>query len=176
LNDQQKKDHFQKTIWPHLNAAYNLARWLARRESDAEDIVQESFARAFRSMNQQRGENPKAWFLTIVRHTAYTWLRQHRSHEWTDEASLEHAVDPGHTPEALALQKADHALLATYLETLPLEFREVLVLRELEELSYKEICEVTALPMGTVMSRLSRARDRLEEALREHRRNSIHDV
>jgi RNA polymerase sigma-70 factor (ECF subfamily) len=167
MADTDKAKRFEKTVWPHLAAAYNLARWLTRRDSDAEDVVQEATLRAFRFFNDYRGGDSRAWFLAIVRNAGYSWLRQNRSHEAAsdidDESNAWEDNSPG--PEARALENADREFLRHALEELPPEFREVLVLRELEGLSYKEICEVAGLPMGTVMSRLARARDRLLHAL-----------
>ena len=152
---------------PHLDAAYNLARWLTRNDHDAEDIVQESYLRAFRFFSGFRGGDSRAWLLKIVRNTCYTWFRQNRPQELATEFNEEIHTPETETPdpEALLLQGADAQLLRRALEELPAEFREALVLRELEGLSYKEIAEVAGISIGTVMSRLSRARRRLEVAL-----------
>ena len=152
---------------PHLDAAYNLARWLTRNDTDAEDVVQEASLRAFKAFAGFRGGDGRVWLLTIVRHTCYTWLRQHRAHELTTEFNEEtHSVEHD-TPETLLLARADTQLLRQALEALPVEFREVVILRELEGLSYKEIAGIADIPVGTVMSRLARARKRLELYLRE---------
>ena len=158
---------FEKAIWPHLGAAYNLARWLTHRDSDAEDVVQEAMLRAFKFFDGYRGCDARAWLLTIVRNTAYTWLRQNRSPEFAAEMDIEAVVleDPSPGPDIQALERANREQVRQALAELPLEFREVLVLRELEGLSYKEICEVAGVPMGTVMSRLARARDHLQRML-----------
>ena len=148
---------------PHLDAAYNLARWLAGNDQDAEDIVQEACVRAFRFGSGFRGGNSRSWLLAIVRNMSYTWLKKNRpkaivSVEDEDIAEIE---DPG--PPAFA--QADAAVLRAALEELPVEFREALVLRHLEGLSYKEIAEVADVPVGTVMSRLARARQQLQSYL-----------
>ena len=152
---------------PHAAAAFNLARWLTRRDQDAEDVVQEAFIRALRHFDGFRGEEPRAWLLAIVRNTCWSWLRKNRTHELSEqvEGELDVVADAGAGPEQQALQSASQALLRQAIEELPLEFREIVVLRDLEELSYKEISEVAGLPMGTVMSRLSRGRDRLQKAV-----------
>lgn len=151
---------------PHLSAAYNLARWLTRNDHDAEDVVQEAYLRAFRFFGGYRGGESRAWLLSIVRHTCYTWLQRNRTHELTEFDEETHALEADTpTPEAALLQRADQQLLRRALEELPVEFREVLILRELEGLSYKEVAEVAGVPIGTVMSRLARARLRLQQAL-----------
>jgi RNA polymerase sigma-70 factor (ECF subfamily) len=159
---------------PHLRAAYNLARWLCRNDQDAEDIVQEAFLRAFRFFETFHGEDARAWLLAIVRNTTYTWLRQNRGHElhisFDDDAAHEGASvtllnPPDSNPESILARDENKGLLNRALEALPVEFREVLVLRELEDLSYKEISRIAEIPMGTVMSRLARARKSLGECL-----------
>jgi len=165
---------FEATVLPHLDAAYNLARWLTRSHDDAEDVVQEAYLRAFRYYAGFVGDDARSWLLTIVRNTCYTWLRNNRDrHEVPlldddqyDEnlgaaASLGGGADD---PESLMIQSTDGALLNRLIGELPLPFREALVLRELEDLSYKEIAEVTSVPIGTVMSRLARARRLLQRA------------
>lgn len=155
---------FEEAMLPHLAAAYNLARWLTRNSHDAEDLVQESFLRAFKSFESFRGGDGRAWLLRIVRNACYTWLQGNRVQELTtvyDEA-LHTIEDASRDPETLLLESADHQRLKETLEELPLEFREVIVLRELEGMSYKEIAALVGIPVGTVMSRLARARERLE--------------
>ncbi len=164
---QEKTALFEQTILPHLDAAYNLARWLTRGEQDAEDVVQEAFLRAFRFYDGFHGGDSRAWLLMIVRNTCYTWLRQNRMLEvptsFDDEA---HSVEMENgNPEAWLERSADIQLLELALAELPVEFREVIVLRELEGLSYKEIAYVTKLPIGTVMSRLARGRKLLQHNL-----------
>ncbi len=158
---------FEEAMLPHLAAAYNLARWLTRNSNDAEDLVQEAFLRAFKSFEGFRGGDGRAWLLTIVRNTCYSWLQANRAQELTtayDEA-IHTVEDDSRNPEILLLESADNQLLKETLEELPLEFREVIILRELEGMSYKEIAGLVGIPVGTVMSRLARARERLERRL-----------
>ncbi len=158
---------------PHLDAAYNLARWLLRDDQGARDVVQEASLRAFRFFDGLRGDDARPWLLGIVRNACYTWLRDSRRApelvEFDDErdSDLEAtgAVRSAGDPERLLLQKIESARIDAAIEKLPAAFREVLILRELEELSYEEIARVAALPLGTVMSRLSRARAMLRSAL-----------
>jgi RNA polymerase sigma-70 factor (ECF subfamily) len=159
--------NFEELILPHLDAAYNLARWLTRNTQDAEDLVQEAYLRAFRFFGGFRGGNARTWLLRIVRNTCYTWLHQNRAQQVTDpfDEQAHTDVTESQNPETLLLQKADGQLLNRALEELPTAFREVLVLLEIEGLSYKEIAEVLGIPIGTVMSRLARARHRLRESL-----------
>jgi RNA polymerase sigma-70 factor, ECF subfamily len=150
---------------PHLDAAYNLARWLTRNEVDAEDLAQEATLRAFKSFAGFRGGDARAWLLTIVRHTCYTWLRKNRAHELTTEFNEETHGGASANPETILLAQADTQLVRQALEALPVEFREVIILREVEGLSYKEIARILSVPVGTVMSRLARARRRLQVCL-----------
>ena len=148
---------------PHLDAAFNYARWLTRNEADAEDVVQDAYVRALRFFSSLRGENARAWLLTIVRHTWYgRFSPRDSAHEMRvfDEMSDERPAE-SLDPEALLLQRQTVDEVRAALERLPVEFREVVVLRELEGLSYKEIAAVTGFPIGTVMSRLARGRQRL---------------
>jgi RNA polymerase sigma-70 factor (ECF subfamily) len=165
--DQQKREQFEASVLPHLGAAYNLARWLTRNDQDAEDVVQESYLRAYKFFSGFRGGDGRAWLLTIVRNTCYTWFRQNRPRELI--ASLDDAASQiesdAPNPEAELIKRADRKLIVKALEELPLEFREVLVLREMEDMSYKEIADITETPLGTVMSRLARARKRLQQSL-----------
>ncbi len=151
---------------PHLDAAYNLARWLTQNDRDAEDVVQEACLRALQFFDGFRGEEGRGWLLSIVRNTCYTWLRKNRApaQELFDE-ELHSGADDSKSPETAALQSADRRMLQAAVDELPLEFREVLVLRELEGLSYAEIAAVAGIPAGTVMSRLARARRRLGQLL-----------
>jgi RNA polymerase sigma-70 factor (ECF subfamily) len=164
-----KRERFEQTVLPHLDAAYNLARWLTRNDQDAQDVTQEACLRAFRFFDGYQGGNMRAWFLTIVRNTCYTWLHQNRAPGGSDEVFDEeiHSTDEsgGASPEIQALAGADKETLRRALEELPEVFREVLVLRELEGMSYKEIADVSSVSLGTVMSRLARARTRLRQAL-----------
>ena len=167
LGEKETLARFEQTIFPHMDAAYNLARWLTRNEHDAEDMVQEAYLRAFKFFNDFRGVDGRAWLLTIVRNTCYTWLHQNRAHEMTTTFDEEiHCVDSDTSnPATLALQSADHQILRQALDELPVEFREVVVLRDLEGFSYKEIAGIANIPTGTVMSRLARARERLKKIL-----------
>jgi RNA polymerase sigma-70 factor, ECF subfamily len=160
--------NFEEAVLPHLDAAYNLARWLTRNEDDAQDVVQEAYLRALRFFSGFYGSNARAWLLTIVRNTCYTWLRRNRSAELScdfDEAVHDRESDEP-DPETLQVLKVEKQMVNEAIENLPIEFREVMILRELEELSYKEIASVTGVPIGTVMSRLARARKRLSVSLR----------
>ncbi len=158
----------------HLDAAYNLARWLARDERDAEDVVQEACLRAFRFYASFHGGNARAWLLAIVRNTYYTWLEKNRAQalnvEFTDDTVAAVDYDMATTADSVEklLQEDDtRQLVRRALERIPAEFREVIVLRELEDLSYREIAEIADIPLGTVMSRLSRARKLMLQALKE---------
>lgn len=162
------RERFEQAVLPHLDAAYSLARWLTRNEQDAQDVTQESFLRAFRFFDGYQGGNMRAWLLTIVRNTCYTWLHQNRPSQ--SGVEFDEEIHSGESPsdadpEIQALASADKETLRRAIEELPEMFREVLVLRELEGMSYKEIADVTSVSLGTVMSRLARARTRLRQAL-----------
>jgi len=157
---------FEQTVLPHLDAAYNLARWLTRNDQDAEDAVQEAYLRAFRFFEGFRGGDGRAWLLMVVRNTCLTWMRERGRKETIEFDEQMHGggtAEP--TPETVLLQKAALGSVKDCLEALPLEYREAFVLRELEDMSYKEISEVAGVPIGTVMSRLARARKRLQSCL-----------
>jgi RNA polymerase sigma factor (sigma-70 family) len=158
---------FEQTILPHLDAAYNLARWIMGNDQDAEDMVQEAYLRAYQYFVGFQGGNSRAWLLTIVRNTCYTWLRQNRDHKFTVELvdELPDSESPWINPETFLLLRSNTRLIRTALEKLPAEFRELIFLRELEGLSYKEIAGVAGVPIGTVMSRLARARQQLKRCL-----------
>jgi RNA polymerase sigma-70 factor, ECF subfamily len=171
---------FNEIFLPHLPEAYRLARWLAGNASDAEDIVQEAAIRAFRGIKSFGAVNARAWSMTIVRNTAYTWLSKNRSKKVAylndlnpaEQQELEYEGLHGakvETPEEVALFKADAVELQKALEQLPAQFREVIVLREIHEMNYRDIAEVTNVPIGTVMSRLSRGRQLLIELLGDQR-------
>ena len=150
----------------HLDSAYNLARWLVRNADDAEDVVQEAYLRAFQYSDGFRGGDARAWLFTIVRNTAYTWLRKSRAFEPVTEFDEQIATSGVEmpNPEQLLLQKADGRLVEQAMSQLPVRFREILILRELEGFSYKQIADMMGVPMGTVMSTLSRARERFRHA------------
>ncbi|HEY3998711.1 MAG TPA: sigma-70 family RNA polymerase sigma factor [Candidatus Xenobia bacterium] len=156
--------NFEQDILRHLDSAYNLARWLVRSPLDAEDVVQEAVLRAFKYFRGCRGGDTKAWFLRIVRNTATTWLAQHRP-EALEEEVLSRLPSPEAEPDAVYLQAVDGEVLRRAIESLPTLHAEALVLREIEGLSYKAIADVADVPIGTVMSRLARARKRLQEIL-----------
>jgi RNA polymerase sigma-70 factor, ECF subfamily len=167
LNEGDRLVLFEQTVLPHLAAAYNLARWLSRNDHDAEDLVQEAYLRALKGFDGFRGGDGRAWLLTIVRNTCYTWLRQNRMEDLTEVYDEEiHTLErDSSNPETLLLETSDAQLLRQALEELPAEFREVLVLRELEGMSYREIADLMSVPVGTVMSRLARGRERLQQQL-----------
>jgi RNA polymerase sigma-70 factor (ECF subfamily) len=158
---------FEEQMLPHLAAAYNLARHLTRNEHDAEDVVQEAYLRALRHFDSFRGQHPKAWLLAIVRHTTYSRRRRDQVAAITTEFNEELHSDAleGAGPERDLDRRETAARLESALDGLPPQFREVLVLRELEDLPYEEIGRIVRAPIGTVMSRLSRARARLAQAL-----------
>jgi RNA polymerase sigma factor (sigma-70 family) len=168
---------FERLLLPYMNAAYNLARWLLGREEDAEDAVQEAYLRAFRAFDQLAGDDPRAWLLTIVRNSCYSALRHQRNHDVIPFDEMLHGHDPARgpgwaaEPERIASARSERALLHAALQELPRAFREVIVLRELEGLSYREIARVTDVPIGTVMSRLARARRQLREVLTSNKRS-----
>ncbi len=167
MPEQSQAGRFEEIALPHLPAAYNLARWLVRNDHDAEDVVQEAYLRAFKFFGGYRGGEGRTWLLTIVRNTCYTWLQRNRARELTDsidETPDEVALDCS-SPELQLVQAVDAQIVRAALAELPLEFREVMVMRELEEFSYKEIATIADLPIGTVMSRLARGRKRLHTML-----------
>jgi RNA polymerase sigma-70 factor, ECF subfamily len=167
LADQSKVVRFEEIALPHLKAAYNLARWLVHDDSEAEDIVQEAYLRAFKFFGGYYGGDSRAWLLTIVRNTCYTWLQQSRLLRLAEpiDDKLEEAGVDEFDPETLLVQSVDSQMVRQALQELPVEFREVVVLREMEGLSYKEIAHVVDIPIGTVMSRLKRGRTRLHALL-----------
>ncbi len=164
--DSGDQARFEQVVLPHLDAAFNLARWLLRGRDDAEDVAQEAMLRAVRFFRGFHGGDSRAWVLQIVRNTCYTWLEKNRPLELSTEFDEEVHHLPSDSPEDQAIAGADRERLAQALEALPPKFREVLVLRELEGCSYKEIAAITASPIGTVMSTLARARQRLQRAIR----------
>jgi RNA polymerase sigma factor (sigma-70 family) len=166
MDPARKLALFEEHVIPHLNAAYNLARWLMRNDHDAEDLVQEAYLRAFRSFDTFQGQDGRAWLLAVVRNTCFTWLRKKGDQSTVEfDEQMHGAADESPNAESVLLSQAALGSLQDCLEALPLEFREVIVLRELEELSYKEISGIARVPVGTVMSRLARARKRLQQCL-----------
>jgi len=175
LDERSKAKRFEQLFVAHLDSAYDLARWLTRDERNAEDVVQEACLRAFKFLDGFHGDNARVWLLAIVRNTYYTWLRKNQfqalnvplDEEGADGVPLE--FDGGNPVDELLQQKDARRLINGALEQLPAEFREVIVLRELEDLSYKEIAAVADIPLGTVMSRLARARKLLQQHLQQVR-------
>ena len=167
MHEHEQVARFQQAVLPHLDAAYNLARWLTRNDHDAEDVVQEAYLRAFRFFASFHGGDGRAWLLTTVRHTCYTWLQKNRGHQpmQTFDEEVHGVAADTSSPEKLLILGEDIQLLRQALDELAAEFREVIVLRELEGLSYKEIADIAGIPVGTVMSRLARARERLQQSL-----------
>ena len=159
---------FEQQVLPHIDAAFNLARWLTRNDHDAEDVVQDAMLRAYRHFEGLRGE-ARPWLLAIVRNACFSWMQRNRPAELAagaDEEAAEVATAPADGPEALLARELDRRMLNEAIAALPLQFREVLILRELEDLSYREIARVANVPIGTVMSRLARARRLLAESVR----------
>jgi RNA polymerase sigma-70 factor, ECF subfamily len=173
-----KARRFEQAIMPHLDAAYNLARWLTRNDSDAQDVVQDAYLRAFKYFDSFQGENPSAWLLAIVRNACFTWMRRNRPSEEVagsdaiDDETAGNAEpllgggsrDLATDPETLLIEGRDRTRVNELVAQLPAEFREVIVLREIEDLSYREIADIVGIPIGTVMSRLSRARGLLRDS------------
>jgi RNA polymerase sigma-70 factor (ECF subfamily) len=158
---------FEQLVMPHLGAAYNLARWLVRDESEAEDMVQDACLKAFNALGGLRGDDGRAWLLTIVRNTCFTSLRKRRATDLTEFDERLHAgAATTPDPEMLRIKLQDEQAVHRALEQLPAEYREILVLREMEGLSYRQLAQVIDLPIGTVMSRLARARTRLQALLK----------
>ena len=179
MNDQHRSNQFDASVRPYLAAAYNLARWIVGNPADAQDVVQEAMLRAFRFFDDFRGDNLRAWLLKIVRNTALSsragnWARarvslQPELFETAASSDARWCVGPEHAgdPAQLSIAAEECAALRMAVAALATEFREVLVLREFEDLSYREIAAVTGIPIGTVMSRLSRARDELTRVMRD---------
>lgn len=164
---------FEAAALPHLDTAYNLARWLLRDEHSAQDAVQEAYLRAFRFFDRLRGGDARPWLMSIVRNTCFTWLRDHGRGPELVEFDEEHGSDAyeptidrmDDNPESVLMRKLESRQVNAAIEQLPPVFRETLILRELEEMSYEEIAQIAGVPIGTVMSRLSRARRMLRAAL-----------
>jgi RNA polymerase sigma factor (sigma-70 family) len=165
LQEPNERARFEFLVVPHFAAAYNLARWLTGNDQDAEDVVQDSYLRAYRFFDGFHGGDGRSWILAIVRNACYTWLQQNRRKPLALEDETLEVPDTKPNPEALHLARIDQQLLRQAIEELPAEFREAIILRELEGLSYKEIGAITGVPIGTVMSRLARARHRLEKTM-----------
>jgi RNA polymerase sigma factor (sigma-70 family) len=173
VTNETARRRFKEFVLPHLGDAYSLARWLAGSATDADDIVQDACVRALKALHDAPVERPRAWLLAIVRNTAYSWLAKNRPGEIViagdaeDAYAHEDALETGSfpSPEAELIKSVDHARVTSAIEELPLRFKETLIMREINGLSYREISEATAAPIGTVMSRLARARSLLIEKL-----------
>ena len=175
--DSQDQMRFETLVLPHLDAAFNLARWLLRSGADAEDASQEAMLRAYRFFNGFHGGDVRAWLLQIVRNTCFTWLEKNRRVKDMTEFDEELHGPPSPSPESLAIAADSRGRLTHALESLPPRYREMIVLRELEGCSYKEIATITSIPIGTVMSRVSRARQQLQLALTDPTHNeAIHEL
>lgn len=174
-----KSRRFEQVVMPHLDAAYNLARWLTRSDSDAQDVVQEACLRAFKYFDGFDGQYANAWLLKIVRNTCYTWLKRNRPAE--EAVALEDNIDEvdgnetsihvsasglGRSPETALIDKRDAERLDALIARMPAAYREVIILREIEEMSYRDIAEILEVPIGTVMSRLARGRKILQASWR----------
>ena len=171
MHEDSKQARFEELIMPHLDAAYNLARWLTRNEHDAEDVVQDAFLRAFKFFDGFHGSNSRSWLLSIVRNASFDWLKKNRRSELTVVFDEELHGQETSEQAGSSLAGADQEMVRKSIEDLPVEFREVTILRELEGMSYKEIAEITGAPIGTVMSRLARARKQLQTVLTERLRH-----
>jgi RNA polymerase sigma-70 factor (ECF subfamily) len=161
----ERLESFEGLFLPHLNAAYNLARWLIRDDQDGDDLVQESYLRAWKAFDGFRGDGARAWLLKIVRHTCYTWMRGNRANDTAFDEDIHGAPDTASNPETILLRSIDCEHVQAALRGLPPRLREVMVLREFEDFSYKEIAAISGVPIGTVMSRLARGRLRMQQAL-----------
>ena len=167
VDERERLKSFEQTVLPHLDAAYNLARWLAGNDHDAQDVAQEACLRALKFFGSFRGDNARAWLLTIVRNTFYTWLRKtaRRKTLWNSAMKLWRSKTFRVNAEILNSRLGDAEAVRRAIEELPVEFREIVILREMEGFSYKEIAELADVPIGTVMSRLARARRQLQKRL-----------
>src|SRR3954471_24974407 len=166
MDDRERSRLFEERVLPHLDAAYNLARWLTGNDHEAQDVAQEASLRAFKFFGSFRGENGRAWLLSIVRNTFYTWLRKNRPAEKMieiDDETLD--VEAASASAEVKPHFADADAVRRAIAELPVEFREIVILREMEGFSYKEIAELAEVPIGTVMSRLARARKLLQKSL-----------
>jgi len=173
----QDREHFDQLVLPHVRAAFNLARWLLRSREDAEDVTQEALLRAFRFFSGFHGTDARAWLLQIVRNACYTWMEKNRSMDSSVEFDESRHLSPLPSPEAQSLAASERERLTKALEQLSPRSREVIVLRELEGCSYKEIASITSMPIGTVMSTLARARERLQHLFRAPgTKEAVHDV
>lgn len=171
VTDDDDHKRFARVALPHLDAAFNLARWITRSDHDAKDVVQEAYLRAIRHFAGFRGDQARPWLLQIVRNTCYSWMRENRPAELVaiddeDDSWIEGSAPEADEPPNVAQRHADREQINRAIAALPAAFREVLMLRELEDLSYKQIARIVEIPLGTVMSRLARARALLQQELR----------
>jgi RNA polymerase sigma-70 factor (ECF subfamily) len=172
---------FEQLAMPHLDAAYNLALWLTRNGDDAQDVVQDALLRAMRYIGGLRLESARPWLLQIVRHTCYSWLKENRPAEQVtlddpEDAWRDVPASPATEPPAIAIRKADRQQINDAIAALPVAYREVFVLRELEDLAYIDIARIAEIPIGTVMSRLARARGLMRAALAPATRPALRTV
>ena len=179
MTRDEAQRRFAEVVLPQADQAFRLARWLTHNRDDAEDVVQDAALRAFQAIGTFAGGNPRAWFLTVVRRTAFTWMAKNRPKDLVLSDDIEAAergeggafgAEPPPSPETILLARQHGDRVAAAIGALPVRFREAIVLRELEDLSYREIAEILDLPIGTVMSRLARARTMLMTSLAEERR------
>jgi RNA polymerase sigma-70 factor (ECF subfamily) len=172
--DSPKDDRIAEAVLPHLDAAYNFARWLSRNDHDAEDVVQEAFLRALRYGDSFTGQNPRAWLFTIVRNTFFSMRKGNIPADTAVQFDEElHREGEAPDPESRMVKSADARIVTEALEELSVEYREVIVLREFEDLSYREIARVAGVPVGTIMSRLARARDHLTRAIKRRMEEAL---
>ncbi len=181
MSDEADWRRFEQLALPHLDAAYNLARWLTRNDHDAQDVVQDAMMRAMRYIGGLRADGARGWLLQIVRNTCYTWLKTNRPAERVilddvDDAWQDFPAPAADEPHVVALRNADREQLNAAIAALPVAYREVLVLREMEDFSYSDIARIAEIPIGTVMSRLARARGLLRIALAPKARPLLHTV
>jgi RNA polymerase sigma factor (sigma-70 family) len=170
MNEQSRRIHFENQMLPLMPEAYNLARWIMKNEPDARDVVQDAYVKAFRYFESFHGDSGRAWLLRIVRNVCYDALRvrdSQRNIVSLDEETVAEVPDSKPGPNVLAIQNSTKLRIREALEALPLEFKTVIILREFDGLSYKEISDIAGVPVGTVMSRLSRARRQLAALLQE---------
>jgi len=174
MNDQCRRIHFENQMLPLMSEAYNLARWMMKNEADARDVVQDAYLKAFRYFESFHGDSGRAWLLRIVRNVCYDALRARDSQRnivSLDEETAAEVPDSKPSPNVLAIQNSTKLRIREALEALPLEFKTVIILREFDGFSYKEISDIAGVPVGTVMSRLSRARRQLAVLLQEEGEN-----
>ena len=173
MTDEERLTRFEGAMLPYMNDAYNLAHWLVHNDQDARDMVQEAYLRAFKFFDGVRGDTGRAWLLRIVRNVCYDHLRTRKMSDLSSESDPGELPDPGESPEAAMQKQSEIAAVRAALAHLPEDFRTVVVLREMEELSYREISEITQVPVGTVMSRLARGRQYLADLLKQMRAKDL---